>query len=158
MFKTFLILATVKNIDSQHQNIEGRVIGGQHVNINNYPHSVVLDMSSTYSCICGGSILNQDIMLTAAHCFEGYLGRSQDTVMIKYGASARSHMSYVSMLYYKVHDSYDETTMSSDLALLRCKTPLKLGNNAMRVAIMVSPPSTDTAYVSGWGTINVSTY
>lgn len=49
--------------------LENRVIGGRRATDNQFPYQVSL-LTST-SMICGGSIIADSIVLTAAHCTRG---------------------------------------------------------------------------------------
>lgn len=49
--------------------MEPYVVGGDFTDIAHFPHSVFLDINCmSNGWICGSSILNQRILLTAAHC------------------------------------------------------------------------------------------
>lgn len=49
--------------------MEPYVVGGDYANIDQFPHSVYLYAENNGEAwICGASILNQMILLTAAHC------------------------------------------------------------------------------------------
>lgn len=43
-----------------------KIVGGQDANIEDYPYQVSLQFQYTH--LCGGSILDQYFILTAAHC------------------------------------------------------------------------------------------
>lgn len=43
-----------------------RIVGGQDANITDYPYQVSVLFNGLHGC--GGSILNQKYILTAAHC------------------------------------------------------------------------------------------
>jgi secreted trypsin-like serine protease len=45
---------------------QGRIVGGRDTNIEEVPHQVVLHFSRRFTC--GGSILNLNTILSAAHC------------------------------------------------------------------------------------------
>lgn len=56
--------------------LESRVVGGNFVSIKKFPHSVFLDcLCDDGESICGASVLNQMIILTAAHCMHDCTGR-----------------------------------------------------------------------------------
>lgn len=48
--------------------MEPFIVGAQNALIENFPHAVYLELSTNRKWICGSAILNQDIVLTAAHC------------------------------------------------------------------------------------------
>lgn len=48
--------------------MEPFIVGAQNTPIENFPHAVYLELSTNRKWICGSAILNQDIILTAAHC------------------------------------------------------------------------------------------
>ena len=53
-----------------------RIVGGQEVNENKYTWHVLLNIyKSKRKYICGGSIISEYIVLTAAHCVTDNNGR-----------------------------------------------------------------------------------
>lgn len=53
------------NGEIQHPRLDGRIVGGNKINITEAPYQVSLQ---TGTHICGGSIISSEWILTAAHC------------------------------------------------------------------------------------------
>ena len=48
--------------------MEPFVVGGVYITIKDYPHCIFLAVDCSKPWICGASVLNQNILITAAHC------------------------------------------------------------------------------------------
>lgn len=52
----------------RYSTMEPFIVGAENTPIENFPHAVYLELTNDRKWICGSAILNQDIILTAAHC------------------------------------------------------------------------------------------
>ncbi|XP_047987196.1 chymotrypsin-1-like [Leguminivora glycinivorella] len=134
---------------------EGFIVGGEFVNsVNNFPHVAALVMSEEDSeeTLCGSSILNQKILLTAAHCL---------ITAVNITAHAGTLDKYKGNIHrvdrVKVHKQYDDFTVANDIGLVRLKKPLSLGKTMKKVILMKKPPKVKMAEVAGWGLTNIQT-
>lgn len=57
-----------------------RIVGGKVTSIQNWPWQVGLQSPHDGSIFCGGSLLNKEWVLTAAHCVENFVGRKRGCV------------------------------------------------------------------------------
>ncbi|XP_073941213.1 mite allergen Der p 3-like [Choristoneura fumiferana] len=150
---TISLIAGVVNSVASH-DLEGFVVGGKRAKIEDFPHSVFLYIecfigyTTTYAC--GASILNQAIVLTAAHCLVQC--QEDSTFLAAYvGDFVAGGGSSYSADNYKLHENFDEKEISSDIALVRLEKNIKFGKNVRRVSLMRNPPYKKYAKVAGWG-------
>ncbi|NP_001166055.1 serine protease 122 precursor [Nasonia vitripennis] len=164
-----LAVAHSRVIDVLRRNghISTRVIGGHDAKPGEFPHQVSLQfgipevMPSTH--FCGGSILNERWILTAVHCLEamdeiGYLGH----FVVKAGKQNISRVEETEQVsfvekYFK-HENYtgtEEEPGTSDIGLIKLKTPLKLNERVAKIALPKKDSEpTGQAILSGWGAIS----
>lgn len=106
-----------------------KIVNGTDANIGEFPFIVSLQYihNATHSYhSCGGSILNRNWILTAAHCVYNEV---PDTYLVEYATtliadgSNGEKIAYVDQLIW--HESYDEEELSDDIALVRVKSPFE---------------------------------
>ncbi|KAK4020465.1 hypothetical protein OUZ56_002440 [Daphnia magna] len=139
-----------------------RIVGGTEVVPNSLPFQISLQRRSFsgFSQSCGGSILNENTILNAAHCVEGI-----NDVTIFRVVAGEHDLSQVSGLEqnrdvssYLMHPDYESRTYFNDIALIYLTTPLDLSVPSAK-AVNLPPPATEfdppagtITTVSGWGT------
>uniref|UniRef100_A0A2A4JL27 Peptidase S1 domain-containing protein n=1 Tax=Heliothis virescens TaxID=7102 RepID=A0A2A4JL27_HELVI len=105
--------------------------------------------------VCGSSIVNERVLLTAAHCMENCL--KHYTVMVSVGHKSQDQGQSRSASNFYIHSKYDSPSISNDIALILLKKDLKFGRSVQRVALMRIPPNDQIAEVAGWGIVDVET-
>ncbi|XP_017012308.2 serine protease 1-like [Drosophila takahashii] len=136
-------------------SIEGRITNGNKAASNQFPYQVGLAFkNSAGSWWCGGSIIANTWVLTAAHCTNG-----ASSVTIYYGSTLRTSAKLkkkVSKSKFVQHASYKAATLQNDISLI--KTPSVKFTAAINKITLPSIASSNssfagqTAIASGWGT------
>jgi secreted trypsin-like serine protease len=135
------------------RRFEHRIVGGEEVTPGSVPHQVSLQTSSGFH-YCGGSLLNENWVLTAAHCT---VGDSASAVNVVAGThnifEDDEYTQHLKVKTIKVHEQYGSSGYGFDASLLELSAPAQMGirTKGIRLAAKDSNP-TGTVTVTGWGT------
>jgi len=126
------------------------IVGGNTAKEGMYPFIVSLRTGSGNSHFCGGTIIQQEFILTAAHCVEG---ATPDDVRVGAGDNTRSKQTIYKLSDVYVHPKYDYATIDYDVAVLKLAAPLVLAPNIqIKELATAEPEDDDILNVAGWGT------
>ena len=141
-----------------------RIVGGTTVAIRDYPWQVFIRSGDF---LCGGTIIADKWILTAAHClFDDNDKRIPDdditfTVGVNRPYSGTSEGRDYNVKFSVIHENYDGLEFESDLALLRTTDVIE-DENARPINLIteeeVNSGATDpgiNAIITGWGLIDV---
>lgn len=106
--------------------ISDRVTMGNDAFIGEYPHQVFLGViKGEYGRSCGGTIINEKTILTAAHCVvqKGELWDASRSY-IEYGGVRLRNMNRMTTLKFIPHPEYDADTKNNDIAIVHLPRPL----------------------------------
>lgn len=150
MFR-FIVLTALLAIASAGivQFPDGKIVGGSATTIEDHPYQVSIQIKGSH--FCGGSLIQGDVVLTAAHCFGGTINIEDYTVRV--GSTNRKEGGQVVQVKsYRNHPSYNAETHANDVAVLRLGNNVSL-NSAVRTIELatVTPKTGASAIVSGWG-------
>lgn len=126
------------------------IVGGQETDITEVPYQVNFRLGGQNNC--GGTILNKDTILTAAHCTYG--SRASDFSVAVGSSDANGGKVYKVSKFYQ-HPKFVYKTLDYDVSILKLSTPLTFGKGIQPVGgIADKEPAVGTlALVSGWGSL-----
>jgi len=140
------------------------IVGGEEASPGAWPWQVALvaggatDLLNAQSC--GGSLIDEEWVLTASHCVEGSLPDAIDVVAGVHDlANPEAGYQQRSVTQIIMHPGYDPGTVDNDMALLKLSTPVQLGQTTGGITVsLISLVAADvgsldgiTATVTGWG-------
>lgn len=94
-----------------------RIVGGEPAAPGQFPFQVSLRNFGSHSC--GGSILNEKWVLTAAHCVAG--SASQNIQIVAGSTKLNSGGETYQIEKITTHEKYDPRKLKNDIAVLKVK-------------------------------------
>jgi len=138
-------------------NRNTRIVGGQTTEVNEYPWQVALVGRGSSSVFCGGTLINDRWVLTAAHCTQS--GVQQVLLGNHLQSTTDSGERRINVRRVVDHPSYNDRTLNNDFSLLELSTPLNLESVDPQIRPICLPTASNPsqyenvpAIVSGWGT------
>merc|ERR1712055_12496 len=130
-----------------------RIVGGWKARAHEFPYQISLRYRNSH--MCGGSIITNRYILTAAHCTEGTRASDLSVVVAETNiVSGNSNRQVIGVRTIIEHENYDETgELDNDIALLRLSSTISFNQNQSPVCPPTSQSYTgEMVTVSGWGT------
>ncbi|KAJ8942812.1 hypothetical protein NQ318_022826 [Aromia moschata] len=131
-------------------NVGGRIVGGSPANITDYPYQVSVLYSGSHAC--GGTIISEKYILTAAHCTYDV---TASELSIRAGSSYHNsggQVVAVSNIYQ--HSQFNIDTYDYDISVLKLSASLVFGTGVAKITMVTASATiTDGASVvaTGWG-------
>jgi secreted trypsin-like serine protease len=133
------------------------IVGGEPAPEGSWPWQVRLfDGAEDWGGYCGGSLIADEWVLTAADCVYYDDGQLDLTIDVGYGSVYRSKLVRVAATKVIPHPAYDGTSIENDVALIRLSAPV----TPSRWIALSGPKdeasllkTTSQATVTGWGAL-----
>lgn len=134
-----------------------RIVGGMETQQNSWPFQISFQSINIFPSghFCGGTIINNQWAISAAHCFQL---RINDTIRIKF-ADHRTYEyddgefdRYAQKIF--IHPDYDYETIQHDIALVKFNAPIQYSKRVLPICLpkfVDKLPSGAMVHTIGWG-------
>ncbi|XP_076620356.1 chymotrypsin-2-like [Colletes latitarsis] len=146
------VLLVLGSVIVANSKLDPRIVGGQVATRGKYPYQVSIRQSFRH--ICGGSIINEYFILTAAHCIYYTIA---DQIKVVVGSNYLNEFG----VYYQAAElfyplTYNNDLIIDDIGLIRVNRYIEF--NELVQPILLAPvydinPG-ETAVVTGWGRLS----
>ena len=168
--KCFFVLVAVlvfAYADEGDLDIHRRIVGGRVARRNEYPYQVAIRSRGGALAFCGGTIIANNWVLTAAHCFYNERGYTKTASQVEVVPGTHANLADPITLRFAVpvakiivHPGYNTRTKANDICMLKVSGSLIQNQNGIysekidmdmgSVGNMVGLPAT----VTGYGTMS----
>ncbi|KAM7348606.1 brachyurin [Cochliomyia hominivorax] len=147
-----LLLSSLCTTHVQTKAIESRIISGTAAVPGQLPWQVILKKDEIDTLLCGGSIISDSWVLTAAHCTYGL-----PSILLVFGTielNNNSNNMTSSQIY--IHPQYNPSNLHNDVSLIKLPTPLTFSNTIQPITLVSSSQASNNfigtrCIVSGFG-------
>ncbi|XP_044533250.1 cationic trypsin-3-like isoform X2 [Gracilinanus agilis] len=148
--KSLLFLAFVGEAVAVFLDDEDKIVGGYTCE-KSLPYQVSLN--GGYH-ICGGSLIDEDWVLSAAHCYSHFQVRLGENNI----RNIEGNEQFVDVAKIILHPGFNMNTLDNDIMLIKLKTPAILNDRVATISLPKSRAFQGTeCLVSGWGnTLNLN--
>uniref|UniRef100_A0A1A9UQB5 Lectizyme n=1 Tax=Glossina austeni TaxID=7395 RepID=A0A1A9UQB5_GLOAU len=132
---TYPSVLSQKSAENEAEQLQSRIVSGTPAVSGQLPWQVLLKRDEFDDLLCGGSIMNECWVLTAAHCTHPF-----SSIFIMFGTVLIDDFSAVNMIATEFHEhpNYDPDTLHNDVSLIRLPKILNYSSNIKPIPLVTS--------------------
>jgi len=147
---TATILPGSCGVPDIHPLTGNRIVGGIEAKPHSWPWMVKM-----YGVGCGGTLIDRQWVLSAAHCFQSIFGARKYSVGLGFHSPSYYDLNtqIIQVAKVIVHESYNRRNHDNDVALLKLEKPADVTGHHVKPACLpeADVPDGKICYVTGWG-------
>ncbi|XP_044739396.1 chymotrypsin BII-like [Chrysoperla carnea] len=139
----------------QQLGLEGRIIGGKQAALGQFPWQVAISFKTSQGTFfCGGALISDQWVLTAAHCVKGATVFSIRLGTTYSSGGSESGVQTISSTSAIHHENYNERTLNNDIAVIKLSSKASINQNVKPIELDSSViPAGSALTVSGFGAV-----
>ncbi|XP_003791604.1 anionic trypsin-like [Otolemur garnettii] len=146
---TLLILAFVSAAVAFPADNDDKIVGGYTCTENSVPYQVSLNSGSQITRGCGGSLINDEWVVSSARCYKSHFQVRLGEHNIKVPEGKEQVINSAKVIR---HPNYDIWTMDNDIMLIKLASPATLNAHVSPISLPTAcAPAGTECLISGWG-------
>ncbi|KAM9457777.1 serine protease 27-like isoform 1-T1 [Clarias gariepinus] len=132
-----------------------RIVGGENASPGSWPWQVSIQRGGSH--FCGGSLINENWVLSAAHCFQSVAASSIKLFLgLENLQGTNPNIQQINAIKIIIHPDFNISTINNDIALVQLSSSVTFNDYVLPVCLATansSFPGGTNAWVTGWGRI-----
>lgn len=148
------LMATLLIVQAESTNEPtGRIIGGERARPGQFPHQVSVRRTRDRTHFCGGVLISDLFVLTAANCTQGiYTNIANVYVIIGSTSMSANYGTSYGVTRIRNHPQFDPTTLANDISVIRLNGRVAFNHLIRAIRLPLSNVAAGSgAIISGWG-------
>uniref|UniRef100_A0A0N4Z721 Peptidase S1 domain-containing protein n=1 Tax=Parastrongyloides trichosuri TaxID=131310 RepID=A0A0N4Z721_PARTI len=140
--------------EKELKTLTSRIVGGNISSTNSWPWVVQIYSKSSNKVFCGGTIIDEDTIITAAHCFRSNFIIPPNNYKIYHGSNTLRDGKVVHVKSITRHPLYSEDNwyVNFDIAIIRLSEKIKFTNESYPICLAEGMlPSETPCFAAGFG-------
>ncbi|KAK7175096.1 hypothetical protein R3I93_002101 [Phoxinus phoxinus] len=134
--------------------LNNKIVGGQAATAGSWPWQVSIQSAYYGGHFCGGSLINKDWVLSAAHCFQSSLGNVEIYLGRRSQSGSNPYEEYRTVRRFINHPNYNNPPHDNDIALLQLSSSVTFSDYIRPVCLAAAGSvfaAGTESWVTGWG-------
>lgn len=140
---------------------DGRIVGGDEATVGQFPHQVSLRVRNGQRHFCGGSIISDRFILTAAHCTQNQTSNPANVRAVVGAHRVSTGGTQYALDRIVNHPGFSMQTIANDISVLRTTQRIAFSPLIQAIALPTADVPAEggvPAFLSGWGQFRVSSF
>nr|QRN45225.1 collagenase-like 5 [Tineola bisselliella] len=142
---------------AEESGVQQRIIGGHITDISEIPYQagLVIQILVIFTSICGGSVISNNLILTAAHCYDDGTLTAQSITVVLGSNTLFSGGNRITNTDIVMHPDWTPSTVENDIAVIRI--PAVTFSDVIQPIGLPAAADADNLFInqfgigSGWG-------
>jgi len=141
----------VKMHEAMHGGIKSGIVGGDEAVPHSHPHQVGLFIDDMY--FCGGSLISDEYVITAAHCCDGafFIEVVMGAHRIRDNEATQQRQTTYD---FATHENWDTNNLANDICWVHLTSKVSLDSNIQTITLQNAggdPNPGEMVEATGWG-------